>query len=197
MQSEYSNNPVPDNQPQEEPKTTGSTRSVLPRLEITIIGVFFISFVFWAVARCNRTRSEYAQMEQQEKMQDSIEKEMTAEIAKPVAPVEETNEVAQPIFEAPQQPVTPLYVTLENLNMRDKPSLSGKIVDRLKLFDEVTFLNEVTDFRQEIKLGEITAYEPWVKVKTDEGKEGWVYGAGVHYFKTKLDIEKPPVTNTN
>ena len=197
MQSEYSNNPASENQPQGEPKPSGTPKSILPRLEIMIIGVFFISFVFWAVARCNRTRAEYAEMEYQEKVQDSLEKEMTAEIAKPVTPKEETPEVAQPVFEVPDQPITPLYVTLENLNVRDKPSLSGKIVGRLKLFDEVTFLNEVTDFRQEIKLGEISAYEPWVKVKTDEGKEGWVYGAGVHYFKTKLDIEKPSVPNSN
>ena len=46
---------------------------------------------------------------------------------------------------------------------------------------------EVTDFKEEIKIGDSLAVAPWVKVKTGEGKEGWVYGACVHYYKTRFD----------
>lgn len=185
MQNEFSDS---QEQSSNEPSAPKSRGSGMPRLEVIIIGVFFVSFVIWAVRSCGKTRQEYEQQEQTEKIQDSIEQVMNEEIATPIQPKEEevpVEEVAESIV-----PQTKLYVTLENLNMRDRPSLSGKILDRLKLFDEVIYLNEVTDFRQEIELGSIVTNEPWIKVKTEDGTEGWVYGAGVHYYKTKLDLEK-------
>jgi len=50
----------------------------------------------------------------------------------------------------------------------------------------LVFLNEVSDSTDIISLGEgIIANEPWVKVRHYKGNEGWVYGAGVHYYKMK------------
>jgi len=55
----------------------------------------------------------------------------------------------------------------------------------LVLYEEVHFLNEITPFTEKISLGTSVADEPWVKVKTKRGGEGWVYGAGVYYYKRK------------
>ena len=99
---------------------------------------------------------------------------------------------------APTRPVTPtpstapaktdgqpLYVTIEGLNVRAEPNLKAKSFGKLKLFDQVTFLGKVTDDAQKLSLGTAEAEEPWVKIKTKRGTIGWVYGAGVSYYKKK------------
>jgi hypothetical protein len=69
--------------------------------------------------------------------------------------------------------------------MRRSPELKADVIAELSLFSKVFFMNEVTDSLYEINLGYEVAKEPWVKVRTKKGKEGWVYGAGVNYYKKK------------
>ncbi|MBB4079472.1 hypothetical protein GGR28_002097 [Lewinella aquimaris] len=82
---------------------------------------------------------------------------------------------------------TTLYSTIDGLNVRVQPHLGASIVARLKLYEPVTFMNEVTDSLHTIDLGEVTPTEPWVKVRLQDGKLGWVYGAGVSYYKHRLE----------
>ena len=82
---------------------------------------------------------------------------------------------------------TILYSTINGLNVRVQPSLGAPIIARLELYEPVTYMNEVTDSLHTINLGEITPTEPWVKVRLKDGKLGWVYGAGVRYYKHKLE----------
>jgi len=157
----------------------------LPRIEILILLVFFISFFGWVVNKCSRTKTTLIQENTIQEIKDSLEAiaalEATAEnplIAQDtVAPIQETE---SPLAN------TRLYIVIDGLNMRDQPNLKGEVLDRLELFDEVEFLNEVTDSTTVLKLNEfITVNEPWVKVRTRKGKDGWVYGAGVHYHRKK------------
>ncbi|MCB9333816.1 MAG: SH3 domain-containing protein, partial [Lewinellaceae bacterium] len=76
-------------------------------------------------------------------------------------------------------------VTINGLKMRKEPNLKSGVVTRLKLDEEVFFLNEKSEKRDTINLGYETVAEYWVKVRTKSGKDGWVFGAGVHYFKMK------------
>lgn len=78
-----------------------------------------------------------------------------------------------------------LYVTIDKLKVRKEPGLKGQLLGELKLFDEVYYMNEVTDSTFEVNLGREKANEPYVKIKTKRGTVGWVYGAGVHYIKKK------------
>ncbi|MBP7273466.1 MAG: SH3 domain-containing protein [Saprospiraceae bacterium] len=78
-----------------------------------------------------------------------------------------------------------LFVIIDGLNVRTEPNLKAKSLGKLKLFDQVIFMNEVTDTIQKISLGYEEATEPWVKIKTKKGTIGWVYGAGVSYYKKK------------
>jgi uncharacterized protein YgiM (DUF1202 family) len=78
-----------------------------------------------------------------------------------------------------------LYVTIDKLKLRKGPGLDSVVVAQLPLFEEVYFLNEVTEYKTELSLGYEKANEPWVKVRTKKGKEGWVYGAGINYYKEK------------
>lgn len=78
-----------------------------------------------------------------------------------------------------------LYITIKNLKVRKSPGLKEDVVAQLPLFEEVIFMDEVTDSTYQINLGYEIADEPWVKIKTEKGVIGWVYGAGVNYYKQK------------
>lgn len=78
-----------------------------------------------------------------------------------------------------------LYVTIDGLKVRKEPGLKGETVAKLALYEPVTFLNKKTEWTQEISLGYEKVTDHWVKIRTRSGKEGWVFGAGVHYYKMK------------
>lgn len=80
---------------------------------------------------------------------------------------------------------TTLYATIDGLKVRKEAGLKGAVVATLKLYEPVTFLNKKTEWTQEISLGYEKVTDHWVKVRTKSGKEGWVFGAGVHYYKMK------------
>lgn len=78
-----------------------------------------------------------------------------------------------------------LFVTIDGLKVRKEPGLKSETVAKLALYEPVTFLNKKTEWTQEISLGYEKVTDHWVKIKTRSGKEGWVFGAGVHYYKMK------------
>lgn len=78
-----------------------------------------------------------------------------------------------------------LFVTIDGLKVRKTPGLKGELVAKLELYEPVTFLNKKSEKAEEISLGYEKVTDHWVKIKTREGKEGWVFGAGVHYYKMK------------
>lgn len=159
--------------------------SLVPRLEILIILVFFISFLGWAANKCSRTKTTL-QAENATSSLDSLAQEDT--LGTPAGAIETPPPVvAAPIPKPePQSSRSILYVVIDDLNMRSTPSLNSDVVSVLNLFDEVEFMNEVTDSTTQLKLSEtIVVDEPWVKVKNKKGRIGWVYGAGVHYHRKK------------
>ncbi|MDP4711860.1 MAG: SH3 domain-containing protein [Saprospiraceae bacterium] len=173
----------------EKPKATW-----LPKIETLVIIIFLFVFLIWSATRCSATKKKYAaeseQAAEETASQDSLailyaqlqeKKAQEAQQAKEAA--QQQTSAAQTALEQPF--VTPLYVILDNLNVREEPDTDSKIVDRLKLHDAVQFLNETTEFEEEVDLGDYTVVDRWVKVKTARGKIGWVFGGGVHYFKTK------------
>ncbi|MCC6411711.1 MAG: SH3 domain-containing protein [Saprospiraceae bacterium] len=76
-----------------------------------------------------------------------------------------------------------LYVVIDGLNVRSEPNPKAVAVATLKLNDKVFFLNKKTEWTQEINLDGKKTTDHWVKIRTKSGKEGWVFGAGVHYYK--------------
>lgn len=85
----------------------------------------------------------------------------------------------------PASQYSTLYVTIDGLKMRKEPSLKGALVTKLDLYEQVYFLNKKSEKPEEISLGYEKVTDYWVKVRTKSGKEGWVFGAGVHYYKMK------------
>ena len=78
-----------------------------------------------------------------------------------------------------------LYVTIDGLKLRKQPGLKGEVLATLELYEEVYFLNKKSEKTEEISLGLEKVTDHWVKIRTKAGKEGWVFGAGVHYYKMK------------
>jgi hypothetical protein len=79
-----------------------------------------------------------------------------------------------------------LYVLINGLNVRTKPDLKAKSLGKLKLNDQVTFMQEVTDVAQPVRLADgTTITKPWFKIKTKRGTIGWVHGSGVDFYKRK------------
>jgi Bacterial SH3 domain len=81
---------------------------------------------------------------------------------------------------------TLLYVLINGLNIRTKPDLKAKSLGKLKLNDQVYFLNEATEAAQTVRLQDKTEVsKPWFKIKTKRGTVGWVHGSGVDFYKRK------------
>jgi len=175
-------------------------------IPFVILSVVTLMFLIWAMQQCNRDGGDYAMIAEEkarESYLDSIRRvEQDAQIQQQIDAEVEFREAArlrartQPMpgdsvvrFPAAQtviQRVTPLYSTINGLNVRSGPSLKNGVLARLPLYEEVTFTGEVTDSLYSIDLGEITPTAPWVKIRMKNGKEGWVYGAGVSYYKYQL-----------
>ncbi len=162
-------------------------RKGIPRIEVIISALFFLIFTIWAIGRCSSTRRVYQQKEERRKFlqmeEDSIkrllaEKRRQDSVARLPISVPTTTGTSSTALSR-------LYVVVNGLKVRRSPSLDAEVISQLKLFDELYFMDEVTDFTQEINMGKAIANEPWVKVQTREGRSGWVYGAGVNYYKRK------------
>ena len=194
-----------------------SKKGWLPRIEILIVLVFFLSFIIWAASKCQATKALYQENDLAEEILDDETEGPVADISTESVAVPPANSSTSPTTasqpgggtttqpgtattpagtssRAAPSPTTPamanadvtrLFVTIGGLNVRTEPRLNAQIVDKLNLDDVVIFMNEVTDTTQKINLGTIVADEPWIKIQTKKGKVGWVYGAGVHYYKGK------------
>ena len=173
---------------------TKKKTGLLPKFEVLIIFVFFISFILWAMSKCNKTQedlsedtSETTSTTEDETVPDSLTATLPVQATTQENPSSTPATTANPPTTTPQPEYAPLYVTIEGLNMRAEPQLNSEVIMRLQLFEKVNFLGEVTDSTTEVNLGYEVANEPWVKVQHARGKVGWVYGAGVHYYKKKRE----------
>ena len=168
----------------EKPKTMSKEKSkgVLPTLEIIIILFFIIAFLTWMVPKC---KSGPDPLPQPDAVADSLAQVAHQDSLANVVAQEETTPAPQE--QVRTEVVGRLYVTIDGLKLRKEPDLEGELIVQLPLFEEVYFMNEVTDSTEEISLGYEVANEPWVKVRTKKGHVGWVYGAGVNYYKKRRE----------
>ena len=171
-----------------------------------LMSLVTLIFLFWAMQQCSSRDGDYAMIAEEEARQTYIDSVRRVEQDSRIqARIDEEAEAkAQALLRAQTQPlpgdsvvrapeaqtviqkVTPLYSTINGLNVRSGPSMKNGVIKRLSLYEEVVFTGEVTDSLYSIDLGEITPTAPWVKIRLADGKEGWVYGAGVSYYKFQL-----------
>ncbi|MBK8489968.1 MAG: SH3 domain-containing protein [Saprospirales bacterium] len=163
---------------------------MLPKVEIVIVAVFALSFLIWIIPKCGSSRPA-DDTEQNALLPADSTQETTASNTLSATVKDTTAPKVAPATPAANSPAkqevqySRLYVTIEGLNLRSEPGLKSAVLAKIPLFEEVYFLNEVTDTTTEVSLGYEKANEPWVKIRTRKGQEGWVYGAGVSYYKKK------------
>ncbi len=175
-------------------------------IPFVIMSVVTLVFLIWAMQQCGGPEGDYAMIAEEEARKtylDSIRRqeqdarikaEINAEAEARAALLERTRTqplpgdslVRVPAAQTVVERVTPLYSTINGLNVRSGPSLKNGVLARLPLYEEVFFTGEVTDSLYTIDLGEIEPTAPWVKIRMKDGKVGWVYGAGVSYYKFQL-----------
>lgn len=177
------------------------------RMQSMLLGAVVLIFLIWAARKCSGSQAEAEAVRQEQnevdKLRDSMRRAQEEAVAAAAAAAQQANRPAP----APRRPsdgvqrdtlrggqieiirerIVPLYVTIQGLALRKGPGVNNEIIDRLDLYQELRFMNETTDSLYTIKLGSITTVEPWVKVKSAKGREGWVYGAGVDFYKRKLE----------
>lgn len=74
-----------------------------------------------------------------------------------------------------------LIINLDNLRLRATPGEKGKEISRLPKGSIVTDLGEISDFTTRLRLRGVQFDEPWIKIKTESGQEGWLYGGAVNF----------------
>ena len=184
---------------------------LLSRMEILVAGVLLLVFLLWAGSRCKETKVQLQEEAKAMAVADSLakkeeikeapsdvlaealakkQKEMAAaakaDSAKQAAAGQSVaNRESTTAASAPA--ASKLYITIDQLKIRSEPGLKSRVLGELPLFAEVYFMGEVTDSLYTISLGKDVAEEPYVKVKTKRGTIGWVYGAGVNYYKKKRE----------
>lgn len=171
-----------------------------------IMSLLTLIFLIWAMQQCSRDDGDYAMIAEREaresyidtmrraEQEQRIRAELSAEqeardaamLRARTTPLPGDSVVRIPVADVVVQRVTPLYSTINGLNVRTGPNIKNNKVARLGLYEEVIFTGEVTDSLYTIDLGDIEPTAPWVKIKTKDGKVGWVFGAGVSYYKYQL-----------
>jgi hypothetical protein len=135
-----------------------------------IISLTFVSFIF----SCKNTNSSEST---QQTESNSSEGESTENTINPL-----TQEKAPIIF----------YAWVDKLRVREQPTTKSEIVVEVKEGTSFTYLNEKTDYKERINLRGTLFNEPWLKIKTDDGKEGWVYGGAVKPYEPVVDANPSP-----
>lgn len=82
----------------------------------------------------------------------------------------------QKISETNQDIHTHFITNVDDARLRTAPSLDATASISLPRGTELLAMGEVSDTTMQLKLRGITFDEPWLRVRTKEGTEGWIYG---------------------
>ncbi len=76
-----------------------------------------------------------------------------------------------------------VWTVTSDVKLRGTPGLDGKLLGKIPKGVQLTYLNVKTDKNQKLIIDGIEQDEPWLKVRTPRGTEGWVYGGVVRFYK--------------
>lgn len=86
-------------------------------------------------------------------------------------------------------------VTVNDLRLRETPDLKGNVLSTLKEGDQVEYLGETSKNHDEVVLRGVKYFEPWLKVKTSDGKIGWAYGGAVRLVSAMVGGQSETLDN--
>ncbi len=105
---------------------------------------------------------------------------------------EKTTETNLEVQVPEEDPSVFIYCWVDNLRVREKPDTKSPIITEVKEGAELEYLEQKTDFTQKINLRGTVYDEPWLKIKTIDEKEGWVYGGAVKFYRPTIDSGPSP-----
>lgn len=79
----------------------------------------------------------------------------------------------------PQDTLTRLVVALNDFRMREAPGTDKAEVSLLQSGTILETTGNISPQKSEITIRGVKRNEPWIEVKTSDGKIGWVFGGGV------------------
>ena len=78
-----------------------------------------------------------------------------------------------------------VYVSIDSMKLRSDHHLQAEMIAYLAYGQAVTNLGEYSVVER-IKIAkDRTEVAPWIKIKTEDGKIGWVFGAGLTFYPLK------------
>ncbi len=93
---------------------------------------------------------------------------------------------------APTNQSVVIYAWVDRLRIRTEADTKADIVAEVAEGAALEFLGEKSDFTEKITLRGTLFNEPWLKVRTASGKEGWIYGGGVKFYAPAVDLSPTP-----
>jgi len=72
-----------------------------------------------------------------------------------------------------------MYAWVHKVRIRKAPGFKGAILGHLDERERVRFLGEKSSFRSSVTLRGRKFASPWLKIKTEDGQVGWVYGGAL------------------
>lgn len=103
----------------------------------------------------------------------------------------------KPIIKKEVKPQTATFIaSMDHLRVRDSAGKKGEVIGNLSVGDKVVYAGEKSDFTTPVKLRGYPYSDPWLKIITENGDEGWVYGGGVNFGENMdNDLVKPLIDN--
>lgn len=78
-------------------------------------------------------------------------------------------------------PAASLVVKADGTPLREAPGEDGKVLTEFKKGTALQDLGEVSHFMTPLTIQGVAQYEPWLKVKSDDGAQGWVYAGALDF----------------
>lgn len=94
------------------------------------------------------------------------------------APSTATTTVSTAVKQIPIEPIE-MYAWVDQLRVRALPTLKSRVIVEMVEGDTLQYVHERTVRNDRLNLRGKDFNRPWIKVKTNDGKTGWVYGGGV------------------
>lgn len=131
-------------------------------MEMIGIGLVLLALMVWGLSKCGRDKKNNTEI--QNGAESNVEDGKTDALRRT------------------------LYVCMDSLRMRKAPHKDSATVKLLPYGDELIDMGEYQN-EQTIKMSpEYSVTEPWIKVKTKDGRTGWVFGAGVRPYPKKRPL---------
>jgi len=97
-----------------------------------------------------------------------------------------------PASEVKKEEVKTFYATVDQLRLRKTPDKKAAVLEKIKEGEALLFLGEESEKKEKIKLRNRWQEAPWMKVESQKGNQGWVFGGALSEQAPKEDFSKLP-----